>query len=223
MRFGKVVSLIIPTLNEEDNLPTVLGMIPEWVDEIIVVDGHSKDKTVEIAQQHGCTVIFDDKGKGSAVILGVQKALGGYIIMMDADLSHRVSEFGLLIEGLDAGYDFCFGSRFIQGGGSDDMPLHRILGNKIFILTVNFIWGSRFTDLCYGYRSFRKDAFEKLRLKSHGFSIETEMSIKALKKNMRILEIPSFEKARSAGVGKLRTIRDGFIITKKIISEWLSD
>ncbi len=105
----------------------------------------------------------------------------------------------------------------------DDMPWVRKLGNKFFVSMVNLIWGTHYTDLCYGYRSFKKKMFEKLKLKSKGFSIETEMAIKVAKKGFNVLEVPSFEKAREAGEGKLRTFRDGWFILKKIIEELLGD
>lgn len=223
MRNGKTISLIIPTKNEEGNLKRVLETIPSYIDEIIVVDAHSKDRTVEIAKAYGCRVYYDRKGKGSAVILGVKKAKGDYVIMMDADCSNRAVEFGMLIEGLEAGYDFCFGSRFIQGGGSDEMQWYRRLGNKFFITLVNLIWGMNYSDLCYGYRSFRRSAFNKLGLKSPDFSIETEMSIKVAKKRMKVVEIPSFEKSRFSGKGNLRTFKDGWRILKRIAFELFSD
>jgi glycosyltransferase involved in cell wall biosynthesis len=219
MRNNKAISLVIPTKNEEGNLQRVLSTIPDFIDEILVVDGYSKDKTVEIAKKNKCRVLFDRGGKGSAVKIGVKKARGEYVIMMDADCSNRAVEFGMLLEGLEAGYDFCFGSRFIQGGGSDDMPFYRVLGNKFFVMVVNLIWGMKYSDLCYGYRSFRKQAFESLNLRSTDFSIETEMSIQVAKRRMRVVEIPSFEKARHSGKGNLRTLKDGWRITKRILAE----
>ncbi len=219
MRDGKRISLIIPTKNEAGNLQRVLDTIPKYIDEIIVIDAYSKDGTIEIARKNNCKIFFDNHGKGSAVLVGVKKATGDFVIMMDADCSNRAVEFGLLIEGLEAGYDFCFGSRFIQGGGSDDMPWYRRIGNKFFVLLVNTFWGTKYSDLCYGYRSFRRNAFGKLDLKSRDFSIETEMSIHAAKKKMRVIEIPSFEKARHSGRGNLRTFRDGYRIIKKIVKE----
>ncbi len=219
MKGNKKITLLIPTKNEEGNLQKVLDTIPDYIDEIIVVDGYSKDKTVDIAKKNKCKIYLDKGQKGSAVRLGVKKATGDYVIMMDADCSNRSIEFELLIAGLEAGYDFCFGSRFIQGGGSDDMPWYRILGNKFFILLVNTIWGTRYSDLCYGYRSFKRKAFLKLGLNSEDFSIETEMSIKVAKGGFEVIEIPSFEKARHAGVGNLRTIKDGYRISKRILIE----
>ncbi|MFH0861368.1 MAG: glycosyltransferase family 2 protein [Candidatus Altiarchaeota archaeon] len=213
------ISIVIPTLNEEANLPQVLDDLPEYVSEIIVVDGHSKDKTVEIAEKHGARVIYDDKGKGSALIKGLNEASGEIIIMMDADCSHTANEIELLVAGIKAGYDVCMGSRFIQGGGSEDITLIRRLGNKFFVSLVNIVWNMRYSDLCYGYRSFRRDAIKKLELESDGFGIETEISIKAAKKRLKVLEVPSFEKRRKSGEGKLRTFSDGWRILGRILKE----
>jgi len=217
------VSIVIPTLNEEQNLPKVLKGIPKDIYEIIVVDGHSKDKTVEIAKNYDAKVFFDDKGKGSALRKGMKAAKGDIVIMMDADCSHKSSEIGLLTEGIKAGFDVCMGSRFIQGGGTEDMSWHRKMGNKIFVFLVNSIWGMNYSDLCYGYRSFRKNCINKLNLKQDGFGIETEISIKAAKKKLRVLEVPSYEKARDSGEGRLRTFSDGWRIFKTIIHEMFSD
>jgi len=215
------VSVIIPTLNEEKNLPIVLKEIPEYVYEIIIVDGYSKDKTVEQAKRFKCKIIYDNKGKGSALIKGMKEAKGDIIIMMDADCSHRINEFPLLIGGIKTGYDVCMGSRFIQGGGTADMPWYRMLGNKFFVMLVNLLWGMNYSDLCYGYRSLSKEAVKKLNLKSNSFAIETEISIHAAKKKLKVVEVPSFEKSRRYGKGKLRTFKHGWEILKTIIREIL--
>jgi len=217
------VSIVIPTLNEEQNLQKVLRSIPKDIYEVIIVDGHSKDKTVEIAKKFGAKVVFDDKGKGSALRKGMKTAKGDIVIMMDADCSHKSSEIGLLTEGIKAGFDVCMGSRFIQGGGTEDMSWYREIGNKFFVFLVNLIWRMNYSDLCYGYRSFRKNCINKLDLKEDGFGIETEISIKAAKKKLRILEVPSYEKARDSGEGRLRTFNDGWQIFKTIICEMFSD
>jgi glycosyltransferase involved in cell wall biosynthesis len=217
------VSLIIPTLNEEKNLSALLKGIPKnLVDEIIVVDGYSKDRTVDVAKKFGAKVIYDEIGKGSAIRKGIKAAKGDIIITMDADLSHRSVELGLLIEAIKAGYDIAMGSRFIQGGGTEDMPWYRKLGNKFFVFLVNLIWKMNYSDLCYGYRAFKKSCIRKLNLKSEGFGIEAEISIKAAKKKLKVIEIPSYEKPRKSGKGKLKTFRDGYIILKTIIREIFS-
>lgn len=222
MKYNKKISLVIPTLNEEKNLPIVLEEIPDYIDEIIIVDGYSKDNTVEIAKKYNCRIFYDDVGKGSSLIMGVEQCTGDYVIMMDADWSHRIEELSLFIEGLEMGYDFVMGSRFLQGGGTADMTPIRRLGNKLFVIIVNMFFGMNYSDLCYGYRAFRRDIFNKLNLKSKGFAIETEISIKAAKCRLKILEVPSFEKKRKYGKGNLQGFRDGLRISGTILTEILT-
>jgi glycosyltransferase involved in cell wall biosynthesis len=215
------ISIVIPTLNEQNNIRTLLKEIPpvikDYKYEILVIDGYSKDKTVSFAKKMGAHIIYDNKGKGSALIKGFDAAKGDIVISMDADLSNRPLELKLLIAGIEAGYDVCMGSRFLTGGGSDDMPLIRKIGNTFFVWLANFFYGSHYTDMCYGYRSFAKGISRKLNLQETGFGIETEINVKAQKKHLKVLEVPSYEKLRASGEGKLQSISDGFIILKAIL------
>ncbi len=225
------VSIIIPTYNEEKNIKRVLSDIKKIntkIDEIIIVDAYSKDDTIKVAKRYGTKVIYDTDdgtrgGKGLALRKGMDFAKGDIVITMDADCSNLASELFLLIAGIKAGYDVCMGSRFLQGGGTEDMPWHRKFGNKFFVFLVNLLWGMNYSDLAYGYRAFRKDVIKKLGLKCDGFGIETEMSIKCAKKKLKVLEVPSFEKSRKYGKGNLNTFKDGFRILKTIIKEALSE
>ncbi len=219
------LSIIIPTLNEERNIGRLLAELRtvarSHTHETIVVDGGrdgpSSDNTVKIAKKYGARVLYDNMGKGSALIRGFDAAKGKIIISMDADLSHSPNELRLLVSGIETGYDICVGSRFISGGGSSDMPAFRIFGNKLFVVLVNAIYGTSYTDMCYGYRSFTRKALKKMKLSETGFGIETEINIKAKKANLKVLEVPSFEKKRVDGEGKLRSFRDGFVILKTIL------
>ena len=217
----ELVSIIIPTLNEEKNIRRLLSGVKEQLKgykyEIIVVDKHSPDKTASIARRMGAKVLYDDFGKGSAIIAGMRAAKGDVLISMDADLSNEPNEFPLLIDAIKIGYDICMGSRFLTGGGSEDIPPIRRLGNEFFVWLVNMLFHAHFTDLCYGYRSFRKGVLEKLDLHEKGFGIEAEISIRAIKKGLKIIEMPSTEKKRAAGEGKLRTFHDGYIILRTIL------
>jgi hypothetical protein len=140
---------------------------------------------------------------------------------MDADLSNEPKELVLLIDAIDIGYDLCTGSRFLIGGGSEDIPPLRVLGNKFFVFLVNVLFHANYTDMCYGYRSFRRGVIERLDLKETGFGIETEINIKAVKRGMKVIEIPSTEKKRAFGEGKLRTFDDGYVILKTILDNAL--
>lgn len=219
-------SIVIPTLNEAKNLSVLLPQLRASPvgrkAELIIVDGHSGDGTARVAKRHGARVIYDSVGKGSAIIAGMRAARGDVIIIMDADLSHATEELDELVARIRSGCDVCMGSRFMPGGGSGDITLLRFLGNKFFIALVNLIWGTRYTDLCYGYRSFSRSAARLMRLTSTGFGIETEISIKCAKMGLRTIEIPSYEKPRLHGESNLSTFGDGWIVLKTIVSEALS-
>ena len=220
------VSIVIPTLNEEENIRQVISSVKRVMRnydyEIIVVDKHSGDRTVDISRSMGARIIYDDFGKGSALIKGMKEAKGAIIVSMDADLSNNPAELLLLISGIRIGYDVCMGSRFLTGGGSDDMPIFRKFGNKVFVSLVNLIYGSKYTDMCYGYRSFSRKAVQRLHLKEKGFGIETEINIKARKAHLKAMEVPSYEKKRGSGEGKLRSFSDGYLILKTIFKNIFS-
>jgi len=216
------ISVIIPTLNEQRNIGKVIDgvkqVLKDYNYEIILVDKHSADKTVEIAKAKGARILYEGLGKGYALRKGFKNARGKILISMDADLSNRPNELRLLISGIETGYDVCMGSRFLTGGGSEDMPRFRRLGNKAFVMLVNFFFKSHYTDLCYGYRSLTRSAAKRLKLTSTGFGIETELGIKAKKEGLKVLEVPSFEKKRVYGTGKLNSFHDGYVILKTIFA-----
>ncbi len=221
------VSIIIPTLDEGKNIEKIINDVKKKLEgkylfEIIVVDGNSKDKTLEVVKNLNVKITENCAGKGLAIREGFKNASGKIVIIMDADDSHSADELFALIDNIKNGYDVCMGSRFLDGGGTDDMPRYRMIGNLFFVYLVNIFWGSKYTDLCYGYRSFNKKIINKMNLKSKGFSIETEISIKVAKLGLKVKEIPSFEKKRLYGEGKLRTIKDGFVVFSLIIKEFFS-
>jgi glycosyltransferase involved in cell wall biosynthesis len=220
----KKVSVIIPTLNEVQNIKHVFPYIPNFVDEIIVIDGNSTDGTREEImkfRKDTIIIIYNTLGKGIALRKGFEKATGDLIIMMDADGSNDPDEIPSLLEPILNGYDASKASRLLPGGGSDDFTLFRRLGNKIFITMVNMMYGANFTDLCYGYRAFKKEALEKMCCKSDGFEIETEQSIRMMKAGLRIKEVPSFEYKRKYGDSRLNSFKDGWRILNTIIREFL--
>lgn len=215
------ISVVIPALNEGRNIGKVISGVKRMLAgrryEVIVVDGHSSDDTVRVSKRLGARVMYDDAGKGSALVKGLKAARGRVLVSMDADLSNEPRELGLLVEGIEIGYDVCMGSRFMSGGSSEDMPPLRVLGNKFFVCMVNAIFGSRYSDMCYGYRSFSRNAMRKMKLMEKGFGIETEINIKAVKSGLKTIEVPSVEKKRQAGDPKLRTFRDGYVILSTIL------
>jgi glycosyltransferase involved in cell wall biosynthesis len=216
------VSVVIPALNEADNLPYVLPRIPGWVDEVLLVDGHSTDDTVEVARSLWPTirvVAQDGKGKGAALRSGFAAASGDIIVMLDADGSTDPAEIPAFVGLLLSGADFAKGSRFLQGAGTADMPLYRKLGNWGFVSMVRLLFGSRYSDLCYGYNAFWARVLPRLDLDGDGFEIETIMNVRALRAGLKIAEVPSFEAERVYGSGRLQTIPDGWRVLKAIVRE----
>jgi len=219
------VSVVVPALNEAENLPYVLPRIPSWVHEVLLVDGHSTDATIEVARQliPGIRVVQQSgKGKGAALRTGFAAATGDIIVMLDADGSTDPDEIPAFVGALLAGADFAKGTRFSQGAGTHDMPLYRRLGNWCFVILVRALFGGRYSDLCYGYNAFWSRVVPKLDLSADGFEIETMMNIRALRANLKIAEVASFEAPRVFGEGRLQTIPDGWRVAKTIMREWWS-
>jgi glycosyltransferase involved in cell wall biosynthesis len=217
------VSVVIPALNEAENLPHVLPRIPQWVDEVLLVDGHSTDETVAVARQlwpEIRVVPQEGQGKGAALRSGFAAATGDIIVMLDADGSTDPAEIPAFVGALLAGADFAKGSRFLQGGGTADMPFYRKLGNWGFVLSVRLLFGGSYSDLCYGYNAFWKRVLPQLQLDGDGFEIETMINVRALRNGLKIAEVPSFEALRVYGTSRLRTIPDGWRVLKTIIREW---
>jgi glycosyltransferase involved in cell wall biosynthesis len=216
------VTLVISALNEAENLPYLLPKIPPMVNEVLLVDGHSTDGTVSVAKAYRPDVRIicqEGKGKGDAIRCGIQHATGDIIVTIDADGSMDPEEIPLFVDVLCKGFDLVKGSRFMQGGTTNDMPLKRRLGNKLFIWLVNMLFNTSYTDLCYGYNAFKRNSIAGMNLLSNGFEIETELNIQAAKSGLRITEVASFEKARIHGQAKLNSLSDGWRILKTIFAE----
>lgn len=216
------VSVVIPTLNEAENLKQLLPHLPLWIDEVVIVDGRSTDDTVEVARNlipDVKIVLEQRKGKGVALRSGFDAAKGDIIVMMDADGSMNPAEIGLFVRHLREGADFVKGSRFLQGAGSSDISWLRQLGNLGFTVAVRTLFGGRYSDLCYGYAAFWNTVVPELELDGDGFEIETQMNIRALKAKLRIVEVPSFEFDRLHGHSNLRTFPDGWRVLKTIFAE----
>jgi Glycosyl transferase family 2 len=211
VRIGEA-SVVIPALNEADNIGWVLGRIPDWVSEVVLVDGLSVDQTELVARQlrPDLVVVHQRRpGKGSALRAGFAATRGEYVVMIDADGSTDPAEMGRFIDALRDGADFVKGSRYLPGGGSADFTHLRSAGNRALARLANVLYGSRFTDLCYGYCAFHRRHLEALALNATGFEIETQLALNAVRAGLEIREVPSFELCRRAGVSNLKAYRDG--------------
>src|ERR1700674_3583028 len=151
------ISVVIPALNEAANLPHVLTRIPAMVDEVVLVDGHSIDSTIDVARAvrpDVRVVLQDGRGKGNALACGFAAASSDIIVMLDADGSTDPAEIPQFVAALLEGNDFAKGSRFADGGSSFDITLLRAIGNRTLGRAVNLLFRTRYTDLCYGYNAF---------------------------------------------------------------------
>jgi glycosyltransferase involved in cell wall biosynthesis len=200
-------------------------MLPDLA-EVTVVDGGSTDTTAYVATALGAKVIVQKgTGKGDALRQAFEgDHAGDILVTMDADGSNRPEEVPQLIAAIVNGADIAKGSRFLKGGGSTDLGFVRKIGNKFFLSIVNHAWSGEYTDLCYGFMAFRRDALHKLlpSLESAHFQIETEICIKARKLGLKVVEIPSVELKRRYGSSKLRGFQDSLSIAKVTLAELLS-
>jgi glycosyltransferase involved in cell wall biosynthesis len=220
------VSVVIPTLNEARNLYHVLPHIPSTVSEIVLVDGHSQDDTVAVAKRlvPGIRVLKQaGRGKGNALREGIAACTGDIIVTLDADGSTDPNEIPRFVEALLQGYDFAKGSRFMVGGGSEDITFVRNLGNYGLSMMVNMLFRTRFSDLCYGYNAFWKYCTDYVKIDCSGFEVETLLNLRMHKARFKIAEVPSFERRRVYGKSNLHTVRDGWRVLKTILNEKRED
>ncbi|MCL7379292.1 glycosyltransferase family 2 protein [Streptomyces sp. 35G-GA-8] len=216
------VSVVIPAMNEAENLPYVFRSLPDWIHEVVLVDGNSTDDTVRVARALRPDVKVVEQrgtGKGDALISGFAACTGDIIVMVDADGSADGQEIVSYVSALVSGADFAKGSRFANGGGTDDMTPIRKLGNRVLCAVVNAKFGARYTDLCYGYNAFWRRCLDEITLDCTGFEVETLMNIRVVKAGLRVQEIPSHEYDRIHGVSNLRAVRDGFRVLRVILRE----
>lgn len=227
------VSIVVPARNEARNLEVVLPQLPP-VHQVILVDGHSADDTIATAQRvlPGIHVVQQTrKGKGNALACGFAAATGDVIVMFDADGSADPAEIPAFVRALVEGADVAKGSRYVRGGGSEDITRFRSLGNLFLNTATNVLLGSRYTDLCYGYNAFWRRLVPGLHLPNHemaaegtmvwgdGFEIETVLNCRFFLGGHRIVEVPSIEKSRIFGESNLNAIRDGFRVLRTILAE----
>jgi glycosyltransferase involved in cell wall biosynthesis len=230
------VSVVVPALNEAQNIPYVFARMPEDVDEVILVDGFSVDGTVAVARElrPDVRVLRQTRmGKGNAVACGVAVATGDIIALVDADGSADPGEIPRFVETLLDGADFAKGSRFLDGGGSSDITRLRSLGNYALTTFFNTCYGRNYTDLCYGFNVFWRRHAPVLgldatspprsegdgRLWGDGFEVETLIHVRVAKAGLVVAEVPSFEHSRIHGVSNLNAFRDGRRVLRTILSE----
>jgi len=200
-----------------------LPYIPALVTEVILIDGNSSDDTIAVAQELLPTVHIVrqvGRGKGDALRAGFAACTGDIIVMLDADGSADPREITRFVDALAAGSDFAKGSRFLLGSRSHDITWLRRWGNHGLTRLVNILYGTHFTDLCYGYNAFWRRCLEHINIDSDGFEIETLLNVQIHTAGLKIVEVPSIEYGRIHGVTNLNVFRDGWRILLTIVREY---
>jgi glycosyltransferase involved in cell wall biosynthesis len=230
------VSVVVPSLNEERNLEHVFSRLPQ-VDQVVLVDGGSVDRTVERARElmPDIDVVHQTRtGKGNALVCGFAACTSDIIVMIDADGSTDPAEIPRFVAALIDGADFAKGSRFAPGGDSEDITRIRRIGNDGLNFVVNRLFGTAYSDLCYGYNAFWRWVVPYLDLPDmhapamtngamrwgDGFEIETLINVRVAALELKVAEVASVEAARLHGVSNLNAIRDGRRVLRTIMQEY---
>jgi glycosyltransferase involved in cell wall biosynthesis len=225
------VSAVIPVLNEAQNIPHVFPRLPSELFETIMVDGGSTDGSIEVARgllPDVRIVTQDRRGKGNALECGFRACRGDIVVFLDADGSTDPAEIPRFVTALLEGADFAKGSRFASGGSSLDITPARERGNRVLCGIVNRLYGTAYTDLCYGYNAFWRSMLPALgftgepngrngeRRRGDGFEVETMINVRAAMAGLAVTEVPSVEWARIHGSSKLNAITDGLRVLSVI-------
>jgi glycosyltransferase involved in cell wall biosynthesis len=230
------VSVVVPALNEAQNIPHVFAQMPLDVHEVVLVDGFSVDETVAVARQlrPDVRVVQQSRmGKGNALACGIAVATGDVIALVDADGSADPGEIPRFVEALMNGADFAKGTRFTEDGGSADITRLRTYGNYALTAFFNSCYDRNYSDLCYGFNVFWRRHAAVLgldatspqrpngdgRLWGDGFEVETLIHVRVANAGLTVAEVPSFEHARIHGVSNLNAFRDGRRVLRTILSE----
>jgi hypothetical protein len=211
------VSVVMPCLDEEETIASCIDRAREGfaraslTGEVVVADNGSTDRSVDIARAHGARVVHvPQRGYGAAYRGGFAAARGRIIVMGDSDDTYDFSRLGDLVARLENGADLVLGSRLKGDIEPGAMPwLHRYVGNPLLSATLNLFYRTRISDTHSGFRAFRREAYDRLALRTTGMEFASEMLIVAARSGWRIAEIPIAYHPR-AGESKLRTFRDGW-------------
>ncbi len=202
------ISVVIPALNEEETIAEIIEGCKPYADEIIVVDGHSNDRTREVADSHGARVILDNaKGKGEAIRHVIGYVKGDIIVFIDADGSHDPRDIPKLVDPIISGKaDHVSGSRLIGGsselhGGFDEC--FRLMGSSFITACINWRFKVKLSESQNGFRAIKTDVIKQLGLRENITTIEQEMIMKTLKKGFRMAEVPTHEHERKKGYSKI--------------------
>jgi len=225
------VSVIIPVFNEEATVGDIITRTKNTLEkmgvkhEVLVVDDGSDDMSADIALERKATVLRDfHQGKGIALRSGFRHAKGEMVVTVDADGSHKPEEIPLVLRFLiENRADFVVGSRFANSEvNKTKIPKINRTGNRLFNNLTGYLTGVKISDSQSGFRAIRTRLIKRMKLRSQGYEVESEMLIKALKMGARVAETPISFDQRTVGNSKLDPLRDGSRILYAIITSYLS-
>lgn len=220
---AKSIEVIIPTLNESATIGSLIESIKalnsEYKISTLVIDGGSTDDTIKICKEHNIkTIRQKGRGKGSAMRESVDHTDAEIIVFLDGDGTYSASDLHRMIKPIiDDEADMVVGSRVLGEMEKGAITTFNMIGNSLFNRTINFALKSKVTDSLTGYRALRRDTFNDLVLFSRNFEIEVEMTVEALAKGYRVVEIPIKYGNRKNSETKLNPISDGLKIAKTLL------
>jgi len=215
-RSAPLVSVVIPCLNEAENIEQCVGAALQALQEmdvtgeVVVADNSSEDDSARLAERAGARVVVERRrGYGSAYLAGFAASRGRYIVMADADLTYDFKEIPRFVAELEGGAEMVIGDRMnnIKPGA---MPwLHRYIGNPLLTGLLNLFFRTGISDAHCGMRAVRREVLPRLDLRTTGMEFASEMVIRASKEKLRIAEFP-IEYHPRGGESKLSSFRDGW-------------
>ena len=213
------VTVILPTLNEEETIGEVIDEIPRAIlkekgyqIEVLVVDGDSIDLTRQIAQGRGAEVIIEPRrGKGRAMRTAFEQVKTDFVFMLDADYTYPAVYIPDMLDMLHQGCDVVIGSRLEGEKEKGAMTRLNTIGNHLLTLMANILYLTRISDLCTGYWGLKGNIIPRLRLSATGFNFEAELFTQIVKNGYSIGEVPIYYRRRSTPA-KLSSIKDGLNI-----------
>ena len=209
----KNLTLIIPAKDEAGCLPEVLRELKDFKCNIIIILEETDTQTIKSIENFKCRIVYQSgRGYGNALTEGMKNVETEYLCIFNADGSFDPNDLTKMLKLCEDDKDFIFASRYMKKGGSDDGTVLTKMGNFIFSLIGNIFFSLKISDILYTYLLGKTESFKKLNLISNDFCLCVEMPIKAKKLNMKMIDTPSFERKRIAGIKKVNEFRDGLKI-----------